>query len=152
MNAFAKERRAFFQPRPPGGKREDRITKQRTRIEWASFIRNLLNERYPDAKKVVLVMDNLNTHDAGSLYAGFPAEEARRLSQRLEIRRLPSLELVEHFGNGTHLLIRGDGLSLNNARRWGYKGNMGVVSQAAGSSKVKTLPLPGWLRTLIRPS
>lgn len=79
----------FLAVEPLGGKREVRITEQRTRIEWASFIRQLLDERYPDATKIVLIMDNLNTHDTGSLYAAFPAEEARQLSQRLEIHYTP---------------------------------------------------------------
>lgn len=72
-----------------GGKREVRITEQRTRVEWAHFIKDLLDECYPEAPKVVLVMDNLNTHNTASLYAAFPAEEARRLSQRLEIHHTP---------------------------------------------------------------
>lgn len=79
----------FLAVEPLGGKREVRITEQRTRIEWASFIRQLLDERYPDATKIVLIMDNLNTHGTGSLYAAFPAEEARQLSQRLEIHYTP---------------------------------------------------------------
>jgi len=49
----------------------------------------MLEERYPDATKVVLVMDNLNTHDAASLYTAFPPEEARRLVERLEIHYTP---------------------------------------------------------------
>ena len=49
----------------------------------------MLEERYPDAEKVVLVMDNLNTHNIGSLYAAFPADEARRLANRLDIHFTP---------------------------------------------------------------
>ena len=49
----------------------------------------MLEERYPDAKKVVLVMDNLNTHGAASLYERFPPEVARRLAERLEIHYTP---------------------------------------------------------------
>lgn len=72
-----------------GGKREVRITKQRTRIDWAHFIKDLLDGRYAAAQKVVLVMDNLNTHDTASFYAAFPPKEARRLSERLEIHYTP---------------------------------------------------------------
>ncbi|WP_442877350.1 transposase [Desulfolutivibrio sp.] len=87
----------FLAVDPLGGKHEVRITEQRTRIEWASFIRKLLDDRYPDAKKIVLFMDNLNTHDTGSLSAAFPAEEARRLSQRLEYMTLPSTGVGQIF-------------------------------------------------------
>jgi hypothetical protein len=79
----------FLAVEPLGGQREVEITEQRTRIDWAHFIREILDMHYPDAEKVVLVMDNLNTHNTASLYAAFPAEEARRLSQRLEIHHTP---------------------------------------------------------------
>jgi hypothetical protein len=61
----------------------------RTRIDWAEEIRQLLDEDYPHAKKIKLVCDNLNTHDIASLYAAFPAEQARRLRGRLEIHYTP---------------------------------------------------------------
>jgi len=59
------------------------------RIDWAHFIKEMLDEHYADAEKVVLVMDNLNTHDTASLYMAFPPEEARRLANRLEIHDTP---------------------------------------------------------------
>jgi len=62
---------------------------QRTRIDWANRIKWLLDEQYPVATKVVLVMDNLNTHSPSSLYETFPPDEAFRLSQRLEIHYTP---------------------------------------------------------------
>lgn len=62
---------------------------RRTKIDWAHRIRWLLNEHYPEAGKVVLVMDNLNTHTVSSLYEAFPPEEAFRLAQRLEIQYTP---------------------------------------------------------------
>lgn len=79
----------FLAVEPLGGKREIKITERRTRMEWADFIKDLLELHYPDVQKVVLVMDNLNTHDAASLYTAFPAEEARQLAQRLEIHHTP---------------------------------------------------------------
>ena len=79
----------FIEVEPVGGKREVKITEQRTRIDWAHFIKEMLEERYVDAEKVVLVMDNLNTHDTASLYTAFPPEEARRLAERLEIHYTP---------------------------------------------------------------
>ena len=62
---------------------------QRTRKDWANQIKWLLDEQYPTAKKVVLVMDNLNTHSTTSLYETFSPDEAFRLSQRLEIHYTP---------------------------------------------------------------
>ena len=74
---------------PLGGKRKVKITERRTRIDWAHFIKDMLEIRYSDAEKVVLVMDNLNTHNAASLYTAFPPEEARKLAERLEIHYTP---------------------------------------------------------------
>ena len=79
----------FLEVEPLGGKRKVKITERRTRIDWAHFIKEMLEERYPDAKKVVLVMDNLNTHNTASLYEAFPPEEARRLAVRIEIHFTP---------------------------------------------------------------
>ena len=79
----------FMEVEPLGGKRTVKITERRTQIDWAHFIREMLEERYPEAEKVVLVMDNLNTHCIASLYQAFPPQEARRLAQRLEIHYTP---------------------------------------------------------------
>ena len=79
----------FIEVEPLGGKRKVKITERRTRVDWAHFIKEMLEERYADAEKVVLVMDNLNTHNTASLYAAFTPEEARRLANRLEIHYTP---------------------------------------------------------------
>lgn len=79
----------FMEVEPLGGKRNVKITESRTRIDWAHFIREMLEERYPEAEKVVLVMDNLNTHSLASLYQAFPPQEARHLAERLEIHYTP---------------------------------------------------------------
>lgn len=79
----------FLEVEPLGGKRHVKITEQRTRVDWACFTEEMLEIRYPDAKKVVLVMDNLNTHNIASLYEAFPPEKARRLADRLEIHYTP---------------------------------------------------------------
>lgn len=62
---------------------------RRTRIDWATQVKELLCVHYPDAKKVVLVMDNLNTHNIASLYLAFPPAEALALAKRLEIHYTP---------------------------------------------------------------
>ena len=62
---------------------------RRTKIDWASEVEHLLTIDYPDAEKVVLVMDNLNTHTIGSLYEAFEPAKALALAQRLEIHHTP---------------------------------------------------------------
>ena len=62
---------------------------RRTKVDWAECVRELLDEHYPEAEKVILVMDNLNTHCVSSLYEAFAPEEARRLAKRLEIHYTP---------------------------------------------------------------
>lgn len=74
---------------PLAGWRETRVTERRTRVDWAMALRDLLDGRYADAKVIVLIMDNLNTHSLGSLYEAFPPAEARRLAERLEIHYTP---------------------------------------------------------------
>jgi hypothetical protein len=66
-----------------------RAFERRTKKDWAKQIKWLVDEQYPEAEKVVLVMDNLNTHNFSSLYETFVPEEAFRLSQKLEIHHTP---------------------------------------------------------------
>ncbi len=65
------------------------VTDQRTRSDWAEAVRQLVDIHRPQAKRITLVMDNLNTHSLGSLYEAFPPEEARRLIRRLEVVHTP---------------------------------------------------------------
>ena len=79
----------FVFTEPLAGKRYFEVTDQRTKTDWAWQIKKLLDVHYPYAEKVVLVMDNLNTHSGASLYATFEPAEARRLLDRLEIHYTP---------------------------------------------------------------
>jgi hypothetical protein len=79
----------FVEIEPLAGRRHVEVTERRTRQDWAHFVRATLQERYPEAIKVRLVMDNLNTHDIASLDDTFPPAEARRLADRLEIHHTP---------------------------------------------------------------
>ncbi len=79
----------FVWVEPLAGWRRVHALPQRTRIDWAAQVRELLNVDYPDAETVVLVMDNLNTHNIASLYEAFSPEEAFALAQRLEIHHTP---------------------------------------------------------------
>ena len=65
------------------------VTERRTKVDFAAFVQGLVDGRYKDAQKVVLVMDNLNTHTPGSLYDAFPPAEAKRIADRLEIHPTP---------------------------------------------------------------
>lgn len=69
--------------------RHVKVTDRRTAEEFAYCMRDLVDIHFPDAEKVVVVMDNLNTHKVASLYKAFPPEEARRLIDRLEIHHTP---------------------------------------------------------------
>ena len=79
----------FMTFEPLGGRRWVDVTERRTAVDFAEVVRRLVDERYPQAKKIVLVMDNLNTHKAASLYEAFAPEEARRLAERLEVHYTP---------------------------------------------------------------
>jgi len=79
----------FMFTAPLRGWRHTDAQEHRTKLDWANQIRDLLEVRFPDADKIRLVMDNLNTHTIGSLYEAFPPEIARSLAQRLEIHYTP---------------------------------------------------------------
>jgi hypothetical protein len=79
----------FLACEPLAGWRHIAVTEHRGRVDWAGFIRSLLDGRYRDAERVVLVMDQLNTHALASLYEAFPPEEAKRLTERIELHHTP---------------------------------------------------------------
>jgi hypothetical protein len=71
------------------GWRRAEVTEHRTRLDWARQIKKLVTVDFPRARKIVLVVDNLDIHSIGSLYKAFPPEEARQLRNRLEIHYTP---------------------------------------------------------------
>jgi len=79
----------FIFTEPLAGWRYTEALPQRTKTDWANQVKRLLDVEYPTVKKVVLVMDNLNTHGLHSLYDTFSPDEAFRLAQRLEIHYTP---------------------------------------------------------------
>jgi hypothetical protein len=79
----------FLEVEPLTGKRHVAVTEYRTRKDWAWWIRGMLDERYPNAVRVRLVLDNLNTHCLASLYKAFEPQDARRLAERIEIHYTP---------------------------------------------------------------
>lgn len=79
----------FMACEPLAGWRHVAVTGNRRRTAWAHVVRDLLEGRYRGADKVVLVMDQLNTHSPASLYEAFPPDEAKRLADRLEVHHTP---------------------------------------------------------------
>jgi hypothetical protein len=64
-------------------------TDRRTSVDWAHQIKELVDVRYPDAERIVLVADNLNTHSPAALYEAFAPAEAKRLADKLEFHYTP---------------------------------------------------------------
>jgi len=79
----------FVFTEPLKGWRHVYARERRTKVDWAWMIRELLEVHYPKAKRIRLVMDNLNTHTTASLYEAFPPAKARELARRLEIHYTP---------------------------------------------------------------
>jgi len=79
----------FLACEPLRGWRHVWVGDRRTAVDWAHVIKDLVDVHYPDAEKLVLVEDNLNTHTPGSLYAAFPPAEAKRLADKLELHYTP---------------------------------------------------------------
>ena len=74
---------------PLGGCHHVSVREHRTAVDWAEEIKYLVDVMYPDAEKIILVMDNLNTHKPASLYKKYSPEEARRIIKKLEIHYTP---------------------------------------------------------------
>lgn len=74
---------------PLKGWRHVEVTDHRAKVDWARIARQLVDVHFPEAKKIVLVMDNLNTHSPSSLYEAFEPQEARRILDKLEIHYTP---------------------------------------------------------------
>jgi len=79
----------FMISEPLLGWRAVKVTERRTAVDFAEVVRWLAEEVHPDAERIVLVMDNLNTHRLASLYEAFPPEQARRIAERLEVHHTP---------------------------------------------------------------
>jgi hypothetical protein len=82
-------RNLFLFTEPPAGWRHINVTDQRTMLDFAQQMKWLVDERYPEAEKIRVVLDNLNTHKPASLYEAFAPAEARRIRTRLEFHYTP---------------------------------------------------------------
>ena len=78
---------AFIEPL--GGNHHVSVREHRTAVDWAEEIKYMVDVMYPEAEKIILVMDNLNTHKPSSLYKKFKPEEARRIIKKLDIHYTP---------------------------------------------------------------
>lgn len=78
----------FMASEPLAGTRMTKVTERKTKVDWARFLQDI-NGRYQDARKITLVMDNLNTHSPGALYETFPPEQAKALWDRFEFVYTP---------------------------------------------------------------
>ena len=83
-------RNLFMFCEPKGGWRHVEVTGRRTAVDFAEQMKSLVDEAYPDATVIRLVLDNLNTHKPGSLYEAFAPSEARRIAKRLEFHHTPN--------------------------------------------------------------
>lgn len=117
---------------PLAGRRHVKVTKRRTKKDWAWCMRQLVDELYPEAEKIVLVMDNLNTHTKASLYEAFEPAEAKRIAGKLEIHYTPKhgswlnmAEIEMSVLSRQCLAERMDNISRldNEARAWAEKRN-----------------------------
>ena len=79
----------FMMFAPLEGWRHVEVTDRHTAVDYARILKDLSDTHFPEAKKIILVQDNLNTHKPASLYEAFPAEEARRLVERFEWHYTP---------------------------------------------------------------
>ena len=79
----------FLSYAPQLGWRHVTVTAQRTAVDWALAMRDLVDVHFPNAARIIVVLDNLNTHRLSSLYATFPPAEAHRIARRLELRFTP---------------------------------------------------------------
>lgn len=82
-------RSLFLWCEPLGNRRHVEVTERRTKVDWAQVVKDLVDVHYTEAERVVLVMDNLNTHTPASLYEAFAPAEAKRIADKLEIHYTP---------------------------------------------------------------
>lgn len=79
----------FLASEPLKGKRFVTVTDRKTKVDWAVFVKQIADDWYKDAKKIILVMDNLTSHSSSALYEAFEPEEAKRIWDRFEFIYTP---------------------------------------------------------------
>jgi DDE superfamily endonuclease len=120
----------FVVTEPLRGWRDVQVSQQRTRLDFARCIKKLVDVHYPAAERIVLVLDQLNTHSPASLYAAFPASEAQRLTDKLEIHYTPK--------HGSWLNMAEIELAVLQRQCLGQRfGNRATLAQAAAAWAVR---------------
>jgi DDE superfamily endonuclease len=98
----------FIAFEPLTGQRQTKVTVQRTKVDWAHFIKELVDQHYPHVEKIRLVMDNLNTHTKASLYEAFDPPEAKRIADKLEVHYTPKhgswFNVSDHRGSNSQTI------------------------------------------------
>ena len=79
----------FLSFEPLKGKRQVKVTERRTKVDWAHYIKELVDGEYSQAEKIILIQDNLNTHTGASFYEAFEPHEAKRILEKLEFHYTP---------------------------------------------------------------
>ncbi len=79
----------FMTVQPLAGWRHVTVTDRRTKLDLAAQMKDLVDVRFPEAERILVVLDNLNTHELACLYDAYPAEEARRIARKLEFHHTP---------------------------------------------------------------
>jgi transposase len=79
----------FIAFEPLAGQRHTQVTDQRTKVDWAHYIKDLADNRYAEVERICLIMDNLNTHSKSSLYEALVPQEAKRIADKLDIHYTP---------------------------------------------------------------
>ena len=122
----------FMAFEPLTGKRALKITDHRKKVDWAGFIKHLVDDIYNETEKVAIVMDNLNTHNCSSLYEAFNPKEAKRIMDRLEIHYTPKhgswlnmaeLELSHLSRQCLNRRIPNKNMLINETKAWEIKRN-----------------------------
>jgi hypothetical protein len=145
---YEKEGRAnlFIAYEPLGGKRYLKVTEHRTKKDWALFMQEVLEQQHPDAKKVILVMDNLNTHTPASFYEVFPPSQAKALADRLEIHYTPKHASWLNIAEIELSVLARQGLAHNIATiedLWKPSSEMARSSQPASRHRQLAVPHDG---------
>lgn len=122
---------------PLAGRRRVTVTDRRTNVDFAQVVRALVNEQYPTAETVVLVLDNLNTHKLLSLYEAFTPDEARRLIGRLEVHHTPKRGSWLNMADTELLVLRRQCLDRRNGEKEEMRAEVGAWEKSRNTAKCR---------------
>ena len=126
----------FMAFEPLAARRDVTVTERRTKVDWALWVKELVDVHYPDAEGVVLVMDNLNVHSPASLYEAFEPQEAKRIADKLEIHYTPKHGSWLNMAEIELSVLRGQCLDRRTRHR-----NSGIRGGSLGVAPTSEAPL-----------